>query len=138
MSATAPLKKSGKTTKVMPLSVLIDQLDNLREQRRKLAADDKILKEEYDAIDVQLVAALKNQGIEGARGTHHTAGISRSIQFNITDFDAYMTFLAKKKMWTGVQRRVSVEAVRELVELSGVVPPGLEQFEKEIISLRKL
>jgi hypothetical protein len=137
MSAIAPARRV-KPPKTEPLNVLIDKMDDLREQRRKIAAEDKILKEEYDAIDIQLVAALKNQGIEGARGATHTASISSSTQYSVNDFDAFMAWVAKKKLWTVVQRRVSVDAMREQVELSGVVPPGIEQYTQEKIALRKL
>jgi hypothetical protein len=138
MSVTATkIKPVARQTKTVPLSVLIDQMDSLREQRRVIAAEDTRLKAEYDAIDIQLVAAIKNQGVQGVRGSTHTASIQVSVQFAIEDFDAYMAFLAKKKMWTGVQRRVGVEAIREFVELSGVLPPGLTRYDKEVISLRK-
>lgn len=116
---------------------LINQMSALREKRRALAAQDKELVKQYDELETQLLALMDAEGTTKSSSGKATATITENINFNIQDWDSFMAYLSKKKLYHLVQRRVSAPSVRELFESKGKVP-GLEPFVKREISLRNI
>lgn len=131
MAATA-LRKPKVT-----IGGLIDQMSALREERRALAARDKELTKQYDELGTQLLALMDAEGTTKSSSGKATATITEIINFNILDWDDFMAYLGKNKLYHLVQRRVSTPSVRELFESKGKVP-GLEPFVKREISLRNI
>lgn len=116
---------------------LIDAMHTVREARRKLAEEDKKLSAELTNLESQLLNLMDAEGITKSTGKTATASISESQQFNTVDWDAFVAFMAKKKWFHLIQRRISAPAVREIFEKTGAVP-GLEAFTKREINLRNL
>lgn len=129
-----PLKK---TVKKVTVGSLIDNLSEIREQRRALAKQDDALKKEYDEQELQLIELMDAEGCTKSTGRLASAGISSTTVFNTTDWEAFMAYLIKSKQGHLVQRRVSAPAVMEVFMAKGKVP-GLEPFEKRSINLRNL
>lgn len=119
------------------IGTLIDKMSDLREQRRKLAEQDKALKQEYDAAEAQLIEMMDAEGTLKSSSRTATVSIVESVQFNTVDWDSFMAYVAKTKQFHLVQRRVSTPSVREVFEAKGAVP-GLDPFIKREISLRNL
>lgn len=130
--AVASLKKPRIT-----IGGLIDQMSVLREERRKIAAQDKDLSSQYDALKTQLIDLMDAEGTVKSTGHSASASINETIEFNIQDWDSFMAYLAKQKLYHLVQRRLSGPSVRELFESKGKVP-GLEPWTKRDVSLRNL
>lgn len=119
------------------LGSLIDAMSDIREQRRAIDAQDKLLSKDYSTLELQLLALMDAEGVSTSTGHRATASISVTRQFNTVDWDAFFTYAAKLKRADLVQRRVSAPAVRELWQLKGTVP-GLTPYDKQEISLRNL
>ena len=117
---------------------LIDGMAEILEKRRLIAEQDKVLVAIYEAQQIELIAALKNNGLDRSASSHYSASLSTVDSYRVLDMDSFMPYVAKKKAWHLLHRRVSDPALREIVALSGAVPPGLEQFVKETINLRAL
>lgn len=124
--------------RVVTVGSLIDTMSDLREQRRKLAEEDKKLKEQYDLIEQDLIAALDNQGMAKGTGRVASASVSEVVVASKTDWMEFMAWVAKTKNFQMVQQRVSDPAYREIRERSGKPIPGLEDFTKRSINLRNL
>jgi hypothetical protein len=82
--------------------------------------------------------ALKAQGITSSGGKEYTASVSEEDVFNISDYEAFTRFVLRNKAPYLFQRRLSVTAVRELIEMKGgKVLPGLEKVKVDKLSFRK-
>lgn len=132
MATVTALRKSKMT-----IGGLIDQMSDLRNQRRILAAQDKELEAQINEAQDKLLTLMDAEGQTKATGHSASASVSETIVFNTVDWDVFMTYLIKTKQGHLVQRRVSAPAVLELFTSKGGVP-GLEPFTKRSINLRNL
>lgn len=126
-------------TKPAPLGTLIDSLALIREKRRKLEEQDKILKAQYTEVEAEILALMKEQGTDKVTGKKATASVSTVTVANVTDWDAFYAFIYKNKMGYLLQRRVSDPAFRELLESKGdkaLEKVGLVPFVKTNLNLR--
>jgi hypothetical protein len=81
------------------------------------------------------MANFASADIEGARGNIATASITRSTQADVTDWDAYVRWAAKKDP-SAVQRRVGITALREHWD-NGEKVPGVQPVVVEKLSVTK-
>lgn len=132
--AIVPLKRKAK---VVTVGSLIDTMSALRDERRALAEKDKALATQYDELELQLIDMLDAQGTTKSASATASASIGESTQFNTEDWDRFMAYMVKNKLFHLVQRRVSTPAVLELYTAKGVVP-GLTPYTKRKINLRNL
>ena len=119
---------------------LIDAMHTVREKRRALEAEDKLLVAEYEAHELKLIALLEADDTDVGRGRLAGATLSVKEQFKFdgdNGFDLFMAYVAKTKRFDLVQRRFSAPGVSEIFHTKGAVP-GLAPFMKKSISLRNL
>lgn len=118
---------------------LIDRMDEIREAKRKLSEQEKTLSTEYETVKLELIKRLEGEGMEKATGKRASAGISKVVVANITDYDKLTAYVKRTGHFHLFQRRISDPAFRELFELSkGKGVPGLEPFTKTDINLRSI
>jgi hypothetical protein len=151
VAATAPAKTSVK----LPASVgkLIDQMWALREQRKKLEEEVKAINAQSDAIEEELVARMDAEGVAKSTGSKATVSFSYSVVGNVVGdegWEKFYEFIAKKKAFFLLQRRVSDGPYKELlVSMNGGNPdqdllkakkqiPGVMPFIKKRVNLRTL
>jgi hypothetical protein len=120
----------------MTLGQLIDQLDTIRERKRKLAEQIKVLEGEYSELEDQVKARLTEEGMDKATGKKATASLSQVVVATVKDWDALCAYVKKTGHFHLFQRRVSDPAFRELVAKKPV--PGLEPFTKTNLNLTHL
>lgn len=137
--ATAKLEAAAKAVArvVKPIAIgpAIDMLNDLREAKRKLEAQVKEIEIEYADIEERLMAKLEAEGSTKGSGRNASASITSNVVGNVTDWDQFYAFIAKKKFFHLMQRRLSDAAVRELFE-QGMKVPGVEPFTKKRLNLR--
>lgn len=124
-------------TRKVTVGSLIDAMHNIRNQKRELAAKEKVLNAEYEALELKLLETMDQEGLTKSTGRFSTASVNVVKQFNfITEggFEAFFAYAAKIKRPDLVQRRLSAPAVRELWQLKGTVP-GLTPYDKRVIGL---
>lgn len=121
------------------LGELADQLLILN---TKITAANKTvddLKDEKNALESTIISALEEQNIEGMQGKYATIKITRSIKPQIADFEALAVFVLRKKLLHLFERRISAKVYEEVKEsLKGKPVPGLNEFEKVGLSVRKV
>ena len=123
--------------KPLPIGAIVDQLYAVREEKRALAVKEKELDEKVAALEAQLYEACDAQQTTGARGSKASITIGESQVFNIVDFDALAKYIKRTGYFHLFQRRITLDAARELFEKNGQVP-GLESFTKRKINLTTL
>lgn len=117
------------------LGGIIDRLKVLRDERRLIAARDKVLVEEADGLEAQLIARLKAEGTEMGSSKTATATLSVTPVPVVEDWDAYYAYMRENDSLHLLQRRPAVGAMNELKD-AGVDVPGVRWIDKEAISLR--
>ena len=141
-TVTALRKPKEKVT----VGGLIDQMSAIREERRLIAAQDKDLVSEYTRLESQLIDLMDAEGCTKSTGRTASAGIGETTAFSFDTtideagndgFFRFMAFVAKKKYFHLVQRRVSSAAVEEIFAKQGTVP-GVTPFTKRSIRLTNL
>jgi hypothetical protein len=120
------------------LGSLIDSMHDIRERRRELAKEEKILGQEYEALQLSLIAALEATGMTSGASDIASASIKITPVANVQDWDAFHKWLRKTNNLHMLERRPAQAAFREYIENSrgSKPPPGVVTFEKTTISLR--
>lgn len=132
--------------KVPTLGSLIDKLATVRDKRRKLLEEEKILVKETEQLQAEIVARLKAEGMDKASSKKATASISYVVTADVTDWDKFWAFIHKNKFDHLLQRRVSDPAYRELLELAQsdkklakqLDAAGVQSFVKTNLNLRAI
>ena len=126
-----------KPAKPAPLGTVVDDIWKEREKLRELGAQAKVVEEKIADMEQQLLTRLEAEGLDQARGTKATVSIGSTVVANVKDWDAFWSFIMKKKLTHLLQRRVSDPAYRELLEMK-VKVPGVEPFTKKKLGVRSI
>jgi hypothetical protein len=125
------------TSAPMRLGDLIDAMYGLRENKRLLEAELKVINEQLDTYDHLIQAKLDEAGTTMAKGLLGSASISEQKVYQIDSSAEFFAYVADNQAWHLVQRRPASNAIREL-EAMGEEVPGITSFTKRSISLRKI
>ena len=132
--------------KVKTLGSLIDSAFELREKRRALAEQDKLLVEQFEAVQQEIMERLDAEGTDKASSKKATVSISSNVVANVEDWDAFHAFIKKTGFFHLLQRRVSDAAYREMAMAStsdkklarALASAGVAPFTKRTLNLRAL
>lgn len=142
MTAVIEKPSRAKTAKAAPaptmtLGQATDKMWALREEKRKLAVEEKRINEELAALETTIFGLLDAQDTRKAEGKKASVSIGESVVGNVEDWDAFWPYIVKNKYFHLVQKRVSDPGLRELWE-KGKVIPGVQPFTKRTLSVRSL
>lgn len=132
--------KAVKTAKPLTTGKLIDSIWELKEEKKKLSAQEKKLNEQIEELETQLFEKLDAEDTTRGSGAKASASIGESTQFSFDGedgFDQFAKFVKKTGYFHLFQRRVTAEACREVLQQKGAVP-GLKIFTKRTINLTTL
>jgi hypothetical protein len=117
---------------------LIDEMHDVREQRREIAKEDKTLKATYDELEHSLISALEATGQTSGASDIATASVKKTIVADVQDWDRFHAWMRKTNRLYMLERRPSQLAFREFLESTRghKPPPGVQKFELVSISLR--
>lgn len=134
---------SPARTRAPTLGSLADQMWNLKQKKKDADAVVKAIEADIAALEVTIIEMLDSQDTRKAEGKQASISITSSIQPSTEDWDSFIKFVAagkrndKNAYLHLVQRRVSVDAYRELLSL-GVNVPGIAPFTKRSLSVTTL
>ncbi len=137
LARDAAAAKMTQAIKPPTLGGQIDALNDLREEKRKLDAQLKDVEQRYETAQQEVMALLEEQGADKATGKKATASITVAVVGNIEDRDALDAFMKKTGNFQLLQNRISLPAMRELLEKKGAIP-GVSVFHKKTLNLRAL
>lgn len=130
------IKVAAKLTPVA-IGPTIDKLRELREQKRKLEADIKLVEAEYAALEERLMEKMQAEGTNAGKGKFASASITETVVGNVTDWDKVHAYIKKTGFTHLYFKRLSDPGVRELFQ-QGKSIPGCEPFTKRRLNLRDI
>ena len=132
---TAVDNVTARLTGTMTIGGMTDKLIELRDRKRDLEAQVKLIEVEYEGISDALLEKATAEGMDKGAGKKGSFSISTNTVANVTDWDALNAYIKKTGHFHLYQRRVSDPAFRELLE-AGKKVPGAEPFTKRRVNLR--
>lgn len=121
----------------LPIGAEIDALWALREKKRALDEQVKVIETQINEASEALMVRMEQDGTDKVTGKMATVSISDVMVGNCTDWDMLNAFIKKTGNFQLYQHRLSDPAVRELFEQKGNIP-GVELFKKRKLNLRKV
>ena len=119
------------------LGVKIDSLQSLREQKRALESQIKVLSEQMADIELELIKQMDSQGIERSTGKAATVSISTQTRPSVDDWDAFYAYIRKNKYFHLLEKRPSVSGCNELFETKGKIP-GVVPYVQRRLNVRSI
>lgn len=118
---------------------LLEQMADVKIKRDKLSAQDKPLKEQYDALGEEVMRRLEKEGSTGQKSKRASASISEvdvPVLKDITAFAKWALRTSNVHLFT--TSCVSSPAWREVIALNAkhTPPPGTEVFTKRNLNFR--
>lgn len=124
--------------KAPTIGSLIDKLEAVREKKRQLAEQDKVLSAQYAELEDTLLQRLDADGTQKASSKKATVSISEVVVAEV-NWELAWPLIAKNPQL--VQRRASDPAFRELFEQKSekfMAKYGITPFVKRKLNLRSL
>ena len=124
--------------KAQTVGSLIDKIENVREKRRVIAEQDKVLAAQYAELEDAIMQRLDADGTQKASSKKATVSISEVVVAEV-NWELAWPLIAKNPQL--VQRRASDPAFRELYEQKGekfMAKYGMTPFIKRKLNLRSL
>jgi len=120
---------------MVPIGPSIDKLFDLREVKRQLEAQIKLIETEYNELATRLLEKLNAEGSDKGSGRFATASVTRTTVHDAKDWTLVDEFARKKNYMHLYQRRLSEPAVREILA-KGIQIPGIVEFTKVTLNVR--
>lgn len=114
---------------------LIQRMKAIKAERKRLSAQDSILGKEYAELELQLIAALDDDGTESTKAQGTSATINETIVADVQDWDQFYQYIKDNEAFYLLQRRVNNKPYQEILN-GGDTVPGVQKFVKRSISLR--
>lgn len=120
----------------LPIGEVIDALYQARQARLDLEKEVEALKEREREAKAAVIARLNELKLDRASGSECTASVTMRRTMVVTDWPTFWAWARKDKTGVYVQKRIAVEATREVYE-SGKQIPGAQPEDLVDLSLTK-
>lgn len=121
-----------------PVNSLISNLAKVKAEITELNKQVKKLTERRDLLESELIAAMKETGVDQLRNDVATVSLTETDLPQVEDWDRFYNFILRNKALYLLERRPASKAYREMLEMrKGRAIPGVKTFTKTGISLRK-
>ena len=118
---------------------LLEQMADVKIKRDKLSAQDKVLKEEYDALGEEIMRRLETEGSTGQKSKRASVSITEIDMPVMKDIEAFTKWATRtKNLHLFTASCVSSPAWREVIAYNAkhTPPPGTEVFTKKNLNFR--
>lgn len=118
---------------------LLEKMADVKLKRDKLSAQDKPLKEEYDALGEEVMRRLDKEGSTGQKSKRASASITEVDVPVLKDIESFTKWAVRtKNLHLFTSSCVSSPAWREIITLNPkhTPPPGTEVFTKRNLNFR--
>lgn len=117
------------------LGQLIEHREQLRDQKRALAAELKDVDADLYANEGAILDALDTAGLEHAKINGVSVSISEQQMPNVEDWDKLYKFIKDNDAFYMLQRRVSTGPYREMLTMGEEVP-GVQPYTQRKVNMR--
>lgn len=125
----------------MNVSDVIRAYMKLRDQKAAIEAETKERIAEIKVKMAKLEAYIKSQmdaqGVTSLKSEHGTAFLVTTDYATVADWDAVLEFIRENEAYDMLEKRVSKLAVRNYIEQTNNVPPGVNYGTKVEVNIRK-
>ena len=120
----------------MPLGDLVALSAELRDKAAALSQQEKTVRGEKAEVDATIIRVLEAMQIDSTSANGFTVTKVADNIVTVTDWNALHQFINEQQAPYLLQRRVTQDAVKEMIALHGTVP-GVELMPQVSLSLRK-
>lgn len=123
----------------VPLGELVNRIRVIDQQLAELTTQEKLLKQQREQYECNLIQSLDAQKTDRTAGTTHSAVIKTAHMFSVAveNWPAVVKLAAKRGLFHMLYRRVSNPVCAEQLELGNKLP-GVDSFAKRTIVLHAL
>lgn len=120
----------------LTLADLANDRDVLRERKRELEAEVKLLDQALAANELAIIERLDEMGVNKFAVGKLSFSISENTVGNVEDWDQVHAYIRDNNAFHLVQRRLANAAYKELLDM-GEELPGVVPFNKRTLNFRK-
>ena len=113
----------------------IDALHALREKKRNYEEEVKLVQQQMDQLEFDLIEQMDASGVTNATGGKASVSVGTSVKPSVENWDDFYAFIARHKYYHLLERRPSVTGCRELFEQKGNIP-GVVPYTQRKLNLR--
>lgn len=111
--------------------------DKKNELKKEQAEELKPLSEKMQLLENWLLRDLQTRKVESQKTAEGTAYITTLAAATVKDRDAFFDFVKENNMWDLLENRVSKSVVRDYLEDTGEVVPGVNYQETVAVRIRR-
>jgi hypothetical protein len=104
---------------------------------RKHKEELKPINDNMHKLENWLASKLQEQGAESFKTKHGTAFFQTASSATVKDWAETLKFVQSKNEWSFLEARVNKTAVRDYIESTGNVPPGVDYRETVVVRVRR-
>lgn len=120
---------------------VIREFVSLRDARAVLKeqyeADDAGMKENMEKRDTWLLQKLKADKVDSIRTEYGTAYTQTKTKFSVADWPSYWKFVGDNQRFDLLEKRPSQGALSKMLEENETMPPGLNRFTEQSVTIRR-
>ena len=111
--------------------------DKKNEIKRRHSEELAPINEKMATLEAWLQRDLLNRKVQSQKTEAGTAYLSTDARATVKDRDAYLDFVREKGMWDLLENRVSKSVVRDYLEETGEVVPGVHYEVSQVVRVRR-
>lgn len=111
--------------------------DKKNERKREHAEELRPLTEKMEKLENWLMRDLQTRKVESEKTKAGTAFMSTVSSATVQDRDAFFEFVIKEKMWDLLENRVSKSVVKDRLEETGELVPGVNYNVTKVVRIRR-
>jgi hypothetical protein len=120
----------------LTLADLANNRDVLRERKRELEAEIKLLEQALAANELAIIERLDGMGVNKFAVGKLSFSISENLVGNVEDWDQVYAYIKNNGAFHLIQRRLANAAYKELLDMGDELP-GVVPFTKRTLNFRK-
>lgn len=111
--------------------------DRKNEMKKDQAEELRPISEKMGLLENWLLRDLQTRKVESQKTAEGTAFISTVSAATVKDRDAFFKYVIENEMWDLLENRVSKTVVRDHLEDTGEVVPGVNYQETVVVRIRR-
>lgn len=97
----------------------------------------KGINEQLSKLEAWLLEKMNAEGLESFKTAEGTAYQVKTDSTSVADWNSFIEHVIETQSWQLLEKRVSKQAVRELLDDGQGIPPGVNYFTRIDVNIRK-
>lgn len=119
------------------IQAFVQLRDKRAEMRHAWEEEDKKLEEKQDKCKAWLAKTMADVGTDQLKGADGTAFRQVKSRFNGKDWPSIWNFIKENDRFDMLQKRLGETALKNYLEETGTLPPGVDVFQEYEIVVRR-